>query len=447
MNIVVEKQPKCLATLSVEVPSSLVSSQRDSITSTYSSQARIPGFRPGKAPKNVILKRFEKQISEELQDSLFGQACDLALEKENLKVLDFGFPENINQRPDGSIAFDTKLTLAPEITLPDYKGIPIKSPSPEITEAEVDEQLESLRERLATFTDTSSRPLAADDIAVVDFTTTMDSQPLIEAIGEQKGAYLAKRENHWLPVKKDSFLPGYAPQLIGMNIGENRDISLTLDDEFPIPELRGKSLVLHTTLTGIKTAELPPLDDSFAAQLLPDKTLDDVKALIRENMGVQKLEQINEFKTNQIIDHLNKTVTFELPEDIVQRETQNQANRLVEQGSKQGASNADMLSQQEEIFSLASQRATSSLRTNFILQEIAQAENLSVSDAALFAHINKISQARKQPIKTVIKDLQKKRQIQSIRNSILIGQAVDFLLEHATVTEVSSDELTATPAE
>jgi len=445
MNIVVEKQPKCIATLSVEVPSSDVAAKRDSITSTYASQAKIPGFRPGKAPKAVIQKRFGKQISDELRDALFGEACDQALEKENLKVLDFGFPDNLNERPDGSIAFETKLILAPEFTLPEYKGIEVKAPSPEVTEEELDGQLQTLRERLAEFVDVSDRALQTDDIAVVGFTTTVDGQPLTEVIGE-KGNYLAKRENHWLPIKEGSFLPGYAEQLVGLKEGDKKDVTITVGDEFPFEELRGKEITLHTTIEGIKEAKLPEIDDAFAEKLVPGKSLEDIRALIRENMGVEKLKQINEFKVNQIVEHLNKAVSFDLPEEVLQRETQNQANSLVEEGQKQGASDEQMLQQQEEIFSVANRRANTNLRTNFLLQEIAQAENLSVSDADLLQHIQRISEARREPIKKVIKDLQKNRQIQSIRNSMLIGQTIDFLLEQAKVTEVSAEELEATPA-
>ena len=356
MNIVVEKQPKCIAILNVEVPSADVAAKRADISSTYASQAKIAGFRPGKAPKSVIQKRFGKQISEELTEALFGEACDQALDKEDLKVLDFGSPENLNERPDGSIVFETKLILAPEITLPEYKGIEVKAPPTDITDEELSTQLESLRERLAEFDDISDRPLQDDDIAVVDFTTTVDGKPLIEVIGE-KGQYLAKRENHWLPIKEGSFLPGYAEQLVGMNEGDKKDVTITLDDEFPFEELRGKEMTLHTSLEGLKAAKLPELDDAFAEKLAPGKTLDEIKDMIRENMGSEKAKQINEFKVNQIVEHLNKAVNFELPDEIVQRETQNQANQLVEEGTKKGASDADMLKQQEEIFTVATQRA------------------------------------------------------------------------------------------
>ena len=442
MNIVVEKQPKCIATLSVEVPSSDVAAKRESITSTYASQAKIPGFRPGKAPKSVIQKRYGKQISEELRETLFGDACDQALERENLKVLDFGFPENLDERADGSIVFETKLILAPEFALPEYKGIEVKTPPAEITDEELNGQLQTLRERLAEFEDVSDRAIENDDIAVVDFTTTVDGHPLTDVIGE-KGTYLAKRENHWLPIKEGAFLPGYAEQLIGLKEGDKKDVTITLDDQFPFEELRGKDITLHTSIEGIKEAKLPELNDEFAGKLVPDKTLEDITAMLRENMGIEKAKQINELKVNQIVEHLNSVVSFDLPEEIVQRETQNQANALVEEGSKQGASDEDMVNQQEQIFTVATQRANTNLRTNFLLQEIAAAEKISVSDGDLLQHIQKIANARKEPIKKVIKDLQKQRQIQGIRNSLLIGQTIDFLLEQAKVTEVSAEEFEA----
>ena len=446
MNIVVEKQPKCIATLNVEVPAADVAAKREKIASTYASQAKIAGFRPGKAPKAVIQKRFGKQISEELTEALFNEACDQALDKENLKVLDFGFPDNLNERPDGSIAFETKLILAPEITLPEYKGIEVKAPSPEITDAELDVQLQNLRERLAEFEDVTGRALQGDDIAIVDFTTTLDGQPLTDAIGE-KGQYLAKRENHWLPVKEGAFLPGYAMQLVGMNEADEKAVTITLGEDFPFEELRGKEITLQTTLRGIKASKLPELNDEFAAKLLPGKTLDELKEIIRGNMAGEKEKQIGEFKVNQIVEHLNKVSSFELPEEIVMRETQSQADSLVAEGSKQGASEEEMMERQEEIFSVATQRAVTNLRTNFLLSEIATAEKITVPDSDLLAHISRIAESRKEPIKKVIKDLQRTRRIQPIRNSLLIGRTIDFLVEHAKVTEVSAEELEATPVE
>jgi trigger factor len=236
-------------------------------------------------------------------------------------------------------------------------------------------------------------------------------------------------------------------QLVGMNEADEKAVTITLGEDFPFEELRGKEITLQTTLRGIKASKLPELNDEFAAKLLPGKTLDELKEIIRGNMAGEKEKQIGEFKVNQIVEHLNKVSSFELPEEIVMRETQSQADSLVAEGSKQGASEEEMMERQEEIFSVATQRAVTNLRTNFLLSEIATAEKITVPDADLLAHISRIAESRKEPIKKVIKDLQRTRRIQPIRNSLLIGRTIDFLVEHAKVTEVSAEELEATPVE
>jgi trigger factor len=188
------------------------------------------------------------------------------------------------------------------------------------------------------------------------------------------------------------------------------------------------------------------VNDEFAAKLLPGKTLADLKELIRENMGVEKLKQVNEIKVNQIVEQLLKQTSFELPEEILTRETQQQANAIVEEGSQLGASDDDIVSNQEEIFSIATTRAENNLRSNFILQEIAEAEQIQVSDSDLIVHISRIAESRKEPITKVIKQLQKTRRIQSIRNSLRMAKTIDFLVEQVTVIEVTPEELEATQA-
>lgn len=442
MNIAVEKEPKCIAILKVEVPAKDVSSKRDTILAKYASQAKIPGFRPGKTPKKVVAKRFEKEIKEQLNEDIYNEACQLALSQENLRVLEFGSPNDFAEIEDGTITFHSKLILAPEFQLPEYKGIEVKTPPAEITEEELSAQLEQIRERFADFEDISDRPIQDDDIAVIDFTSTVDGKPLTEVIGE-KGQYLAKREDHWVPIKESEFLPGLAQQLIGLNIGDEKDVVITLNEDFAFKELHGKELTLHTTIKGVKKPNLPELNDELAEKIVPGSSLDEVKRLIRESLAEKKEQGINDLKVNQIVEHLNKNVSFDLPDEILQRETQNQANALVEEGQRKGATNEQMVEQQDEIFSVASTRASTNLKTNFLLQEIAAAEKITVSDADLLAHIQKMAEQRQQPVKTLLTELQKNRQINAIRNSLVIGQTIDFLLDQANITEVSTEEMKA----
>jgi trigger factor len=438
MNITVEKQPNCLATLRVQVPSETVQTERAKIVSGYTAQARIPGFRPGKAPKNVIEKKFQSAIVEELDDRLVRQAYDEALRKEALKVLNFGIPQNLSHNEDGTITFNATLTLAPEVALPNYKGIPVKAPSTDVTDAEIDAQLDGLRERFADYSDIEGRAADMGDLAVIDFTSSLEGQPLEEALGKSAG-YLGGREGFWLKLDENSFLPGFSAQVNGLNVGDNKDIALTIPEDFPLSDLRGKEVVFHVALKGLKQAVLPELNDEFAGKLTGGKTLEELKGLAKQQIEVEKRRRIDDYKVNQIVEHFNSLVEFDLPDDLLRHETQGQADALVERGMKSGMTQEEIEAQQGEIIATAGDQARTNLKTNFILQEIARAEGIVVSDQELVNHLAMIAHQRKVNPKKFIKDLQRGGRIPGIRNSMLVGKAIDFVLEHATVEEVQDE--------
>jgi len=442
MNIVVEKQPKCVATLRVEIPAEKVSGQRAEILRGYASKARVPGFRPGKAPAAVVEKRFQKEITEELNGSLFNEAFDEALKQESLKVIDFGVPENVTTTPEGGLSFSSKLTLAPEVQLPDYKGITVTVPPAALPDEEVNKQLTALQERFADFKDIEGRAAAAGDFAIIDYTSTVEGKPTEEFLGKSAG-YIAGREGFWVRLDEQAFLPGFAVQLEGLNVGDSKEISIVLPEDFALSGIAGKEIVFATTLKELKEAVLPELNDELAAKLLPGKTIEDIKTIIRDNMGQERQRKIDDQKVNQIVQYFNEKVEFELPEELVNQETQSQANAIVQRGVQSGMTNEEIETQQAEILANAGSQAVSNLRTNFILQEIARVEKIEVTDAELVNHLAQIATSRKIAPKKFIKDMQRSGRLSSIRNSMAIGKAIDFLVQHATVvesTESSIDE-------
>ena len=442
MNIVVEKQPKCVATLRVEIPADKVNGERDQIVRGYASKARVPGFRPGKAPRAVVEKRFQKEIADELNGALFNEAYDEAMKQESLHVLDFGVPEDVTTHANGSITFVSKLTLAPEVTLPEYKGVTVSVPLSAVPDEEIEAQLTALQERFADFNAIEGRPAAMGDFTVIDYTSTVEGKPTEEFLGKPAG-YLSSREGFWVRLDEKAFLPGFAAQLVGMNADDSKEITITLPEDFPIEELRAKEIIFQTTVKELKEAILPALDDEMAARLAPGKTMEDIKGIIRENMAGERDRKISDMKVNQIVAHFNSQVSFELPEDLVFQETQSQADAMVKHGVKSGMTENEIESQQGEIFASAGQQAVSNLRTNFILQEIARVEKITVSDNELINHLAQIAASRKVAPKKFIKDMQRAGRLPNIRSSMAIGKTIDFLVEHANVVESNETTLDA----
>lgn len=437
MNITVEKNT-CSATVNVEVPADKVASERESIVKAYSGQAKIQGFRPGKAPVSIIEKRFGKEIQEELTSRLINEGCQEAIKKEELKVLHVKNPEAIDFKEDGTFTFNTSIILAPDFELPEYKGLEIEAPSEEVSDEDINTALEDLRARFADFKDVE-REIAEGDFAIINFSATTDGKPVAEAIGKPAG-FLEGREGHWVKVEEDSFLTGFPLQLVGLKKDDKKDITITLGEEFPISELRGAEVTFDVTVTGVKEQELPELNDEFAGKLIPEKGLEDLKEVISQQLSQEKKRNAADAKVNQIVEALNNAVDFELPEELVQAEAQGNANQMAQRGFQQGMTEEQINEQQDEIMEAAEKQARTNLKTNFILQEIAFKEEIKVEDQDVLQRIGQMAQQANKPVKKYIKELQKANAIQNVRNSVLIGKTIDFLVDNAKVSGTTEKE-------
>ena len=439
MNISVQKQPQCQATLEVEIPNDVVSTERNQLVQSFLKQASIPGFRPGKAPLKVIEKRFGSSIKEELEGRLMDKAFQQALkDDDSLKVIDVKWPDNLEHKDDGSAVMKANLILAPEFTLPTYTGLTVEVPKQEVTPELVEAELNTLRERHSEFDDIEDRSVEEDDIVVIDYSGTCDGQPVSEVVG-QPVPQVESGEDFWLKVDEESFLPGFATQLIGLKVGEEKEATVSIQEDFPLENLREKDLLFQVTVKGIKEQKLPE-DDALVEALMPGGSMDDIKETIESQMHFQINRQVEEFKESKLLEQIATAVDFDLPEEYVSSETQGQADRLVEEAVQQGMSEEQLQAEQEKIFETAGERARNNLKVQFLLGEIAQAEKIQVPEPELLQAITSMAKREGKPLKAFIKQLQRERRVDSLRNQMLIGKTVDFLLENANFVETEPTE-------
>ena len=437
MNITVERQSDCEARLRVEIPPKQLKEERLKIIRAFGNQARIRGFRPGKVPRTVIEKRFGEQISAELEQRMMQNALNEAAEKEDLRIINANPPEDAVHHPDGTLAFSSVITIAPEFELPDYKGIPLEIPDRSITDEDIQNELQNVRTRYADYSDVTDRPVGSGDFAVIDYQSQLDGKPTEEAVGQSVG-YLGGGDDYWLKMEDDSILPGFSKSLEGATMGEERDFSCSVPEEFPIEELRGLELDFHVTLKGIKEQKLPDLTDELAAEILPGSDVKGLTEMIRGNLEHQLNQQIEEFKVSQLLEKLTSMVQFELPPELLKAETQGQADEMVERGLGSGMSEDEIEGRQEEIFSAATQRAHTNLKTDFLLQRIAEAEEIQLTQEELANRVAAMANQAKKPIKAFAEELQKSDRLRGLQHSMLLSKTIDFLLEHAKVDDIDS---------
>ncbi len=433
MEINVDIQPDCTATLKATIPADTAMARRDSIVSSYAAQAKLPGFRPGKTPKSFIEKRYKDEIYKELLASLFDSACSGALEQNpKLKVLNFGTPDH-GITDENEYHLTTTLTIVPDFDLPEYKGIEVTVPSTEVTDKDVEDALNNLAEQVAEYTPVE-REAKIDDIAIIDFKSTMEGKPVAEAVGKPVG-FLEGREDYWMKVEEDDrYLPGFSSGLAGMKAGESKDITVTIPENFPFPELNGKEVTFHTTVKEVREKQLPEINDELADKVFPGKSLEELKEAIKENLAHQKTMQADEANADQITEKQADLLNFNLAEALIEQEVGGILQRKMQQAMYGGQPPADMGKFIEEAREEAREEAKRNLKVFFMLQEVASVENLSISDQELFVEISRQAQQRKKPLKAYIRELQSQNAVHGIRMSLLTAKVLDFLTKEAKVT-------------
>lgn len=437
MKIEVETQPHSVATLRIELPPEDVRKEWDSIASNYARYARIPGFRPGKAPRQVIEKKFRKEIQDELTKKLVSKSYHEAIAEKQLRVVSLTNLEDVEFGDDRSMRFRATVVTAPEFELPEYKGIPVELPSDEVTDAEVDAALERLRDQSADFTDVIGRPLAMEDFAVLDFTGAIDGVPMSEIVPEaSKNLHGGKK--FWLRVAPDNFLPQFPEQIVGMNPGDTRSVQVEFPADFPVTELAGKRADYAVTLNEIKQKVLPELDDAFAAKLIPDKALADLRHSLKHNLEHEKEHEIERVKESQIVKFLQEHISFDLPPALLKNETRRALNELVHRNRERGVPDELLKGKEKELIEGAGSLAAHRLKTNFILHRIAEREKIQVTPEEIGERIREQAAQYNVPVEKMRKELEENDRIDGLAEEVVLGKTLDFLKANVTL-KTSSD--------
>jgi len=432
MKISVEKLPNCEAKVSVEIPGETRREAREKILREYIKNAALPGFRRGKAPRGVVEKKYGPEIDREVNDRLVNDGLSAAVEQEKLNVLSVGGVQPAEDNSDTKYAFSVQVMLAPEVKLPDYKGLPITVPRPEVTDAHIAKVLEDQRERLADIVP-ADRPVQLGDFLSIDYTATLDGQPVTGLLPEAQ-SFIGHSSGYMLKATEESFLPGFCTHLQGMNAGDTREIKLTMPEEGLPEAIAGKEVVYSVTVNEVQEAILPELDDALAERIVPGKTLDEIRGFIRSNLENALNQKDLERKRIAAMIALRGKVEFELPGNVVFNATQRRVNQLVQMNLERGIEQDTIKQNEEDIIKAANDQAQVDVKDEFILMEIVRAENLEAIQEDLVRRINYIAQSNNTTPDRVVKTLKKNEGLQNLRHSILLAKALDVLVEHAVIT-------------
>jgi trigger factor len=432
VNITVENLAPCKKLLRVEVDAKAVDEAFDAVTKDFQKQASLPGFRPGKAPRNLVLKKYEADIKEEVKRKLIGDSYRKALDEKKIAVIGYPDIEEIQFGRGQALQFAATIETAPEFQLPEYKGLPAKREAKSVTVADVDRAIELLARQHTKF-ETVARELRQGDVAVVNYTGACDGKPITDTAPTAKG--LTEQKNFWVDATPDSFVPGFADQIIGAKAGDRRTVNVDFPADFVTKQLAGRKGVFEVEVVEVKEKGLPAIDDAFAKKY-------DAENLAKLREGVERDLQ-NELKYSQakavrgqIIRALLTATNFDLPETAVAHETRNVVYDIVRENSQRGVARDLIEKQKDGIYSAAAQSAKERVKLSFLIQRIAEKEGIQVSQDEVLKRVQSLALAYQIPLEKFLKDLQKRNGVAELYDQITHEKVLAFLEQNAKIEEV-----------
>ena len=433
MNVQITEINDTRKTLTVTLDKSEVDGEYTTILGQFSKQVNIPGFRPGKAPAQLVEKRFAKELKEEFKNRVIGKAYRDGLEQSKLEVLSLVDVEEGTVEAGLSAAIKITVDVRPEFALPEYTGLETEVISAEPTDAEVDTVIESLRAERADFK-VADRAAAKSDYVRFSYEGTLDGKSLTEIVGDK--AIYAKAPQTWEEVEgaNEGLLPGVSKQIAGLKAGDKKDINVTFPADFAaVPALAGKSVVYAVEVQEVRERALPPLDEVFfkANQV---ESLDALKTQVKQTLGSRKDYENRNAQRRQITDALLAKANFNAPESLVANERDNVLRQFIEENMRRGVPQEEFEKSKKELHDSASKAAVARIKMQLMLAKIAEAEKIKVDEKDLNNWLMREAMRSGTKPDKFAKELSKDRdQLRAIQQQILFDKALDFLVGKATV--------------
>ena len=434
MNVTVENLAPCKKMVRIELDAQAVDAAFATVEKGFQKEARLPGFRPGKAPIPMVVKKYEAEIKEEVKRKIIGDSYRDALKEKNIEVLGYPDIEEIQFGRGQSLMFAATIETTPEFELPEYKGLPIKRESKDVTDADVAKALDLLREQRTDFAKVD-RTLGNGDIAVVNYSGTSDGKPLTEIAPTAKG--LTQNQGFWVEIKDGAFIPGFGEQLIGAKAGDKRTVTVDFPADFVSKELSGRKGIYEVEVVEVREKTLPALDDAFAKSFEAE-SLEKLREGVRRDLESElKYKQSRDLRS-QIVTGLLGKVNFELPEGTVANETRNVVYNLVQENAKRGVAKDVIEKEKDAIYNAASANAKERVKLAFLVQKIAEKESIKVSQEEVLRRIQSLASMYQIAPDKFIKDLQKRNGIVEIYDQLSSEKVLEFLENNAAVETVSA---------
>jgi len=433
MSVQVEKLEHNAAKLTVTVDAKVFEKATVKVYNKRKSSFNLPGFRKGKAPKAMVEKFYGPEIFyEDAVNDILPTAYDEAVKESGLDVVSRPDIEITQVGKGEDMVFTAEVALKPEVVLGQYKGLEVQKDAVQVSDEEVEAELKAAQEKNAREVEITDRAVVDGDIVTLNYAGTVDGVPF------DGGTAQSQR----LEIGSHSFVDTFEDQLVGMNIGDEKDVEVTFPQEYHSPEVAGKDAVFHVKVLGIKEKQLPEIDDDFAMDTTEFDSLDEYKEDIRGKLALGKEERAKSAMENDLVEQIVENSTMDIPEGMIESQIDQMVQEFEQRISYQGLSFEQYLQysgqNMDTLRETMKPDALKRIQGTLVLEAIAAAEDITASDDDLQAEFNRMAemyQMEADQIASFMGDEQK----ENMKKDLAVQKAIDFIREAANVVEASED--------
>ncbi len=434
MSYTVENLEKSMAKITITVDADAF---EEAMVKSYNKNKKnisIQGFRKGKAPRKMVEKLYGPEVFyEDAANVAIPDAYEEAAKESGLEIVSRPEIDVVEIEKGKDFVFTATVAVKPEVTLGDYKGIEVEKKTVKVMAADVNAEIDKVREQNSRMITVENRGIKKDDTAVIDFEGFVDGEPF------QGG----KGEDYSLVIGSHTFIDTFEDQLVGKKAGEEVDVNVTFPEEYHEASLKGKPALFKVTVKEIKKKELPKLDDEFASEVSEFETLKEYKASVKKNLTERRKEEAKREKENEVVEKVVENITVELPEPMVDEQTQQMIQEFAGRLSSQGLSFDQYMQMTgmtvDALMGQMKPEAEKRIRTRLALEAIVDAEKIKATAKDIDKEIENMAnmyQMEVDKIKEMIGDAEKEQ----IGKDLAVQKAVDFVVKNAVEVEPAEED-------
>jgi trigger factor len=413
----------CRHSLEIAIPAEEVESETGRVAANVQKRAKLPGFRPGKAPASLIRKQFSSDIRQQVVENLIPKALQKQIEAENLNMV--GQPDitDLHFHDGEPLRFKAEFEVVPAIELGEYKDIEVPYTEPAVTDEDVDKRLNEIRDQKAQYVNIDPRPIENGDYAVVALESTagVEGEPV-------------KQDEMVLEIGGTDTFEAFTENLRGLSPGDEKDFEVTYPEDYGAPRLAGKTVKFHAVVKGLRRKDLPELNDEFAQDLGDYRNVDEVRDAIRKGIAAQRQHEAQADAKNKIVDKLVEAHDFPVPEVFVERQIENRVQQSLRAMAAEGVDPRSIKLDWNKVKESQREKAVHEVKASMLLSRISEREAIHATRDEVDKEVERLAKSNREPVAAAQMRFEKDGTLGRIANHIQTEKTLNFLFEHARKT-------------